>query len=178
MGRRTLVAAVAFGVLSAAVASAASSDGLQRPLHLPHVPPAGSCPVTPATQKSAGGQALNGSSPAFLLSVGSSPAGVISIDQSVIDSLGWRGQKTPWYVRAYDGPLLIRGVRLDGSGPVRFAKAYGQHLRQLHFRAGENNGIEGKWRFLASASLFRVKGCYGFQIDGTTFSRIVVMRII
>jgi len=102
---------------------------------------------------------------------------VISINHSVSDSLGWRGTKTPWYLRSYDGPLLVRGARLDGSGAIRFAKVDGQHLRQLRFAAVENNGVEGKWRFLASAPLFRAKGCYGFQIDGTTFSRVVVMRV-
>lgn len=112
------------------------------------------------------------------MSVGASPSGVISIDQSVTDSLGWRGEKTPWFIaRTYSGPLLIRGARIDGAGPIRFAKGYGQHLRELRFAARENNGIEGKWRFLASASLFRVKGCYAFQVDGTTFSRVVTMRV-
>jgi hypothetical protein len=113
------------------------------------------------------------------MSVGASPSGVISIAQSGRDPLGWRGQKTPWFIaRTYAGPLLIRGARIDGVGPIRFAKVYGQHLRELRFAAGENNGVEGRWRFLASSSLFRVKGCYAFQVDGTTFSRVVTMRVV
>jgi hypothetical protein len=72
---------------------------------------------------------------------------------------------------------LIRGARIDHAGSIRFAKGYGQHLRELRFTAGENNGIQGKWRFLASTSLFRAKGCYAFQIDGTTFSRVITMRV-
>jgi hypothetical protein len=173
-----LIAALAFGVGSVAVATATPSEGLQRPLRLPHVAPNATCPVTHTPQTSPSGQPLSGSGSAFLMSVGASPAGVISIDQSTADSRGWRAQKTPWYLRGYGGPLLIRGGRLDGAAAVRFAKVYGQHLRQLRFRAGESNGTDGKWRLLASASLFRVKGCYGFQIDGTTFSRVVVMRVI
>jgi len=113
------------------------------------------------------------------MSVGGSPAGVIPIQQSATDSLGWRGQKTPWFVvRNYNGPLLIRAARSDGSSSVRFAKGYGQHLRELRFAAGENNGIQGSWRFLASTTLFRETGCYSFQIDGTTFTNIVTMRVV
>ncbi len=113
------------------------------------------------------------------MSVGDSPAGVISIERSAADALGWRGQKTPWFVsRAYKGPMLVRAARIDGSIPVQFAKVYGQHLRELRFKAGENNGVQGSWRFLASATLFRETGCYSFQIDGTTFSRVVTMLVV
>ena len=113
------------------------------------------------------------------MSVGDSPAGVISIERSAADALGWRGQKTPWFVsRAYKGPMLVRAERIHGSISVQFAKVYGQHLRELRFKAGENNGVQGSWRFLASATLFRETGCYSFQIDGTTFSRVVTMLVV
>ena len=180
MGRSLLLLAVVFAVGSIAASAATPSDWrrLERPLHLPHVASGGACPLVRSALATASGQPLNGRGPAFLMSVGAAPSGVISIDQSVTDSLGWRGQKTPWFIaRTYVGPLLIRGARIDGTGPIRFAKGFGQHLRELRFAAGENNGIEGRWRFLASASLFRVKGCYAFQVDGTTFSRVVTMRV-
>jgi hypothetical protein len=113
------------------------------------------------------------------MSVSDSPAGVIPIQQSTADPLDWRGQKTPWLVlRSYNGPVLIRAARSDGRTPVRFAKVYGQHLRELRFSAGENNGMRGAWRFLASVTLFRETGCYSFQIDGTTFTRVVTMRVV
>ncbi len=113
------------------------------------------------------------------MSVGDSPAGVISIEHSAADALGWRGQKTPWFVsRAYTGPMLVRAAQIDGSTPVQFAKVYGQHLRELRFKAGEKNGVQGSWRFLASVTLFRETGCYSFQIDGTTFTRLVTMRVV
>jgi hypothetical protein len=95
------------------------------------------------------------------------------------DPAGWLGQKTPWFVeRSYTGPLLIRGRRLDKPGPVRFAIAEGQHLSELRFRAGASNGTQGAFRTLASASLFRALGCYGFQVDGTSFSKVIVMRVV
>jgi hypothetical protein len=124
------------------------------------------------------GRPLNGASPVFLMSVGNANAGTIPVLQSDPDALGWLGQKTPWFVeRSYTGPLLIRGGRVDEPGPVRFAKVYGQHLSELRFRTGENNGIAGSFRFLASTSLFRASGCYAFQVDGTSFSKVIVMRV-
>jgi hypothetical protein len=94
------------------------------------------------------------------------------------DAKGWRGQKTPWLVPIdYDGPVLVRGARVDRAGPVRFAKGYGQHLTELRYASGENNGTSAGHRFLASASLFRTAGCYAFQVDGTSFSRVIVMRV-
>jgi hypothetical protein len=114
------------------------------------------------------------------MSVGDAPAGTIWISSSTIDSHGWMGQKTPWFVRRqlYKGPLLIRARRLDKVGGVRFAKVSGQHLRELRFGPSESNGIQGSYRFLASASMFRSSGCFGFQIDGTSFSNVVVMRVV
>jgi len=116
----------------------------------------------------------------FLDELGDAPAGTIRISSSTIDAHGWMGQKTPWFIRRrlYKGPLLIRARRLDEVGSVRFAKISGQHLGELRFSASESNGIQGSYRFLASASMFRAPGCYGFQIDGTSFSNVVVMRVV
>ena len=61
---------------------------------------------------------------------------------------------------------------------VRFAKGYGQHLTELRFSSAKAHRREGgQYRFLASASLFRSAGCYAFQVDGTSFSNVIVMRV-
>jgi hypothetical protein len=123
------------------------------------------------------GQALNGRDPALLSGVDGAPAGVIAL--GYLDAKGWRGQKTPWLVPlAYGGPVLVRGTRIDHLGPVRFAKGFGQHLIELRYAAGESNGTAAGHRFLASASLFRSAGCYAFQVDGRSFSRVIVMRVV
>jgi hypothetical protein len=74
--------------------------------------------------------------------------------------------------------MLVRGLRLDEPEPVRFAKAHGQHLSELRFAAGERNALDKRFRWLASAALFRSAGCYGFQVDGTSFSKVIVMRVV
>jgi hypothetical protein len=112
------------------------------------------------------------------MSVGDAGSGVIKVSDKYVDSKGWLGQKTPWMIeRRYAGPILVRGQRLDEPGPVRFAKGAGQHFAELRFAAGERNSLSSRFRGLASASLFRSAGCYGFQVDGTSFSRVIVMRV-
>jgi hypothetical protein len=131
--------------------------------------------VSPAPLTTLFGQPLNGTGPVFLMTVGNASAGTIPVGSPG----GWLGQKTPWWVeRRYTGPLLIRGSRLDKPGSVRFAKVSGQHLPELRFPAGEDNGLQKPFRFLASGSTFRTAGCYGFQADGTSFSEVIVMRVV
>jgi hypothetical protein len=104
----------------------------------------------------------------------------ISIALSAHDSLGWQGQKTPWAVRrSYSGPILVRGARIGRRGQVRFAYGYGDHLRELHWDVGADQGLppDPGYRFLASETLFRAPGCYAFQIDGTSFSKVIVVRV-
>jgi hypothetical protein len=121
------------------------------------------------------------------MNVGSAPVpGTLDISQSLVDDKGFRGQKTPWLVRAsYRGLVLIRAARIDGARtPVGLAKVYGQHLSELRFRTGESNGargrvegLPGRYRFLVSSAGFRAPGCYAFQIDGLSFSSVIVIRV-
>lgn len=170
---------VAAVFMHALAASAAPFDGLHRPLHLPHLQPGRHCPVSPSRAWTSE-QRLNGRGPVYLVGVGGARGGTIGIDMSVRDSLGWFGQKTPWAIsRSYDGPLLVRAGRIGRRGEVRFAHGYGDHLRELYWQAGMDQGSppDPDFRFLASATLFRAAGCYAFQVDGATFSKIIVVRV-
>jgi hypothetical protein len=178
-------ALVLFGVFLAWTASSAAQTRdtwtkLHRALHLPVVAAGAACPISGGKVMHAwGGQARNGRGRAFLVGVGGAPPGTIDIARSKIDSQGWRGQKTPWAVRrSYNGPILIRGQRIDGDGQVKFAIGYGQHLAELRWPAGRSVLSKAyAYRFWASATLFRAPGCYAFQADGTSFSTVVVMRV-
>lgn len=174
-----------FAVLAPLASVARAGDdwkGLHQPLHLP--PASGSCPTSPTRQF--GDSLFSAAAPVYLMNVGSAPVpGTIDISLSQVDNKGWRGQKTPWIVPAtYRGPVLIRGRRIGHPGEMRFAKGYGDHLDELRFRTGESNGVRGRiqglpgrYRLLASATLFRAPGCYAFQIDGASFSSVLVMRV-
>ena len=45
------------------------------------------------------------------------------------------------------------------------------------YLAREILGKDRPGLFLASATLFRTAGCYAFQIDGTSFSKIIVVHV-
>ena len=181
-----LALAMAIAVARVSVAPAASvlrSGAPHRPLHLPHLRPGKRCPISPSQISpwgTDGLETLTGRGPAYLIGVGGAEGGTISIAGSARDSLGWQGQKTPWAVRrSYEGPILVRGARIDRRGQVRFGYGYGDHLRELRWDAGADQGLppDPGYRFLASETLFRAPGCYAFQIDGTSFSKVIVVRV-
>ena len=73
--------------------------------------------------------------------------------------------------------MLIRGRRLDGPQRMGFN---GRKLPDPELRiapdttvswSGQPTGSRG----VPSGVLILTSGCYGFQIDGTSFSRIVVV---
>ena len=144
---------------ASAAASRHQSDPLRRPLHLPHLRPHQRCPTSPSRSapRSWSSQTLYGRGPVYLVGVLGVRGKTIQVDFSTSDRLGWSGEKTPWAVsRSYDGPFLVRGARMSdyGSPP------------------------DPNFRFLASTTLFRAPGCYAYQIDGTSFSKIVVVPVV
>jgi hypothetical protein len=85
-------------------------------------------------------------------------------------------QKVLWVAAPeYDGPIRIRGHQLGGRWWLGFDGANGRpfaEMRLLHPTA--NPGAE--WRQFPSYTRVRAGGCYAYQIDGTTFSTVVVFR--
>jgi hypothetical protein len=92
----------------------------------------------------------------------------------------WTGGKVFWYVRPnYRGRVLIRGRRLDGPQRLGFN---GRQLpaRELRIDRYDTVSWEGQApgsRGIPSDVRVRMPGCYGVQIDGTTFSRVVVFTV-
>ena len=86
-------------------------------------------------------------------------------------------QKVFWYIPpSYQGPALIRGSRLDGPQLVRFGPGR-VPSPELHIDVGETTSWQGQppgSRGRPSTVRVKEPGCYAFQIDGTSFSRIVV----
>jgi hypothetical protein len=179
----------ATGLVTGYAATAAHSDDpfarLRRPLHVPRIAAGARCPVS----------RLHTVSPAFGRALGPGPVYPIGFDTSSTVSFeyppppgsqfagsGWGGQKILWVARpTYRGPILIRGRQLDGPNEVRFDLGGGPPLLELAFRAGvskaTSRGAEG-WRQFPSHTRLRAAGCYGYQVDGTTFSRVIVFRAV
>jgi hypothetical protein len=85
----------------------------------------------------------------------------------------WTGNTVLWIVGPqYRGPILVRGRQLDAPFWVGFDRGVGvRPYAELHLR-----GDGRAWRDYPSFTRVRGAGCFAYQIDGTTFSRVIVFR--
>jgi hypothetical protein len=176
-----LVAAVA--VIEPLGASTTPWARLHRPLHLPRPAPGAACPVSPVDPRVDwarinifGGSGI-GRGPVYP-GLGGSGGRLYARP----DRFGgpWADGKVFWYVRpSYRGRVLIRGRRLDGPQGLRFDRG-ATLARELRIEPYDSVGWDGQpvgSRGVASGVRIRVPGCYGVQMDGTTFSRVVVFTV-
>lgn len=83
---------------------------------------------------------------------------------------GFYLHKTLWAIApSYHGPLLVRG---SGRG-VRLRLGTGL---APELWVGRASGRPSRWRYGPSTTALPGAGCYAFQVDGTTFSRMIVFR--
>jgi hypothetical protein len=165
-------------------ASLTSWAKLRRPLHLPRLAPGAACPVSRIDPRIDWQRVKFPGSPG----IGRGPVypglgadgGRLTATPDVQYGGPWAGAKVFWYVRpSYRGPALIRGRRLDGPQWLGFN---GRRLprRELHIERGVTVSWEGQppgSRGIPSGVRVRAPGCYGVQIDGKTFSRVVVFTV-
>jgi hypothetical protein len=96
----------------------------------------------------------------------------------------WRLVRTLWISKpTYDGPVLVRGGRLDRAGGLGFGEGLPPRTA-LRLPAGEWPRTEltsreggaarrAGWRVTAVPTLVRAPGCYAFQVDGLGFSYVL-----
>jgi hypothetical protein len=157
---------------------------LHRPLHLPRIAHGAACPVSRVDARIDwkrtnifGGSGI-GRRPVYP-GLGLSSGHLNATPEHPYGG-PWAGGKVFWYVRpSYRGPILIRGRRLDGPQGLGFD---GGRVPNREFRIGRYDTVS--WERQPSGSRgrpssvrVRASGCYGVQIDGTTFSRVVVFTI-
>jgi hypothetical protein len=157
---------------------------LLRPLHLPRVAAGAACPVSRVDRRVKwqrinifGGSGI-GRGPVYP-GLGGGAGRLIATPEQPYGG-PWQGGKVFWYVQpSYRGRVLIRGRRLDGPQPLGFN---GRRFpaRELRIEPSETVSWQGQptgSRGVPSSVRARASGCYGVQIDGTTFSRIVVFAV-
>jgi hypothetical protein len=90
----------------------------------------------------------------------------------------WRGARVTWTATpGYTGPVLIRGRRLGGSGAVGFGEGHVPYDELQLLAAGTGApAMSGGGRAWLSVTRVRSPGCYAYQIDGTSFSSVIVIR--
>ncbi|GAA4989830.1 hypothetical protein [Actinopolymorpha pittospori] len=153
---------------------------LRRPLHFPST--GQKCPVT-------GGRRLPDGLPFGGVAVGSGPVrGVLlqhdakaavagTLQLEVQPRQGWYGGKTLWFsAPSYTGPVLLRGTRLDQPGEVAFG-AGRPHALAVQIPPGRGVNVVDGYRAWTGLTWFREPGCYGIQVDGTTFSTSIVIQV-
>jgi hypothetical protein len=124
--------------------------------------------------------------------VGSGPAYAISVfthrtslpfpypppKNSILAGSAWGGQKVFWAISpSYHGPVLIRGRQLDGTTQIGFGESRVPYSR-LEFQPSRGQRAFGGWRGYPATTRLHHQGCYAWQIDGTTFSEVVVFKAV
>lgn len=161
---------------------------LGRPLHIPSIASGAVCPVSdPETRINftalyGGGRGIG---PGPVYPVHYDPRGpdlyLVRLQFPPPPGLAgqpseWNAWKHVWVVRAlYQGPVLIRGRQLDGANDVRFGAETTPSTE--HRLLATPRQLSGRFRFERTFSRVRTPGCYAYQIDGTTFSYLVVFEV-
>jgi hypothetical protein len=150
---------------------------LRRPLHVPRIASGRPCPVTPPTRGDIVFGTRQGPGPVY--PIGGLPEFRFLYPvkpTQVYYASDWSGNKVLWVARSYRGPLLIRGRQLDGSHELRFGQARNP-ARELRWTSVGGSSPTG-WQNHPSTTRVRSSGCYAWQVDGTTFSRVIIFRAV
>jgi hypothetical protein len=178
--KRVLVSVVSGSVVLGLAGAALSTSGdpwtkLRRPLHIPHIASDSQCPASAADTNvdfAANGVGQGyGPGPAYPIFPYRPDRAALDFNyppqESIIRGSKWGGQKVLWFLAPEHGTrVLVRGRQLDGSHRVRFglAPTPASDLR-----------IVGSGGHPATTRL-RTGGCYGYQIDGQDYSRVIVFK--
>jgi hypothetical protein len=157
---------------------------LHRPLHIPRLATGARCPVTPPTSVDLGTEgvrSLRGRGPAYPTLTGSEQSLEFVYPpsaQSVFSGSSWSGNKVLWWASGrYHGPVLVRGRQLDGPNLLRFDDGLVPPA-ESRIRPGPGFRPWKGARDHPSYTRVRAPGCYGYQIDGIGFSRVIVFRAV
>ena len=146
---------------------------LERPVTAPAVDSGGACPRNPVGRvERVAGPAI-GDGPVSIQGLGAD-ATVAIADQ------GNPGEPVAVPIRLVAdpgsaGPLLIRGVRLDRPGTVRFGSDGSESAMRMW---GKGESTPPDWRVWRESVWLDDPGCYALQIDGVAFSEVVVFAVV
>jgi hypothetical protein len=159
---------------------------VRRPLRLPQVSPGTSCPVTAAEKLRIPGWLTGivlGEGPVYpmLLSEFGARRSILTFyppaEGGRFSGSMWGGGAVKWLSRrSYRGPILVRGRRLDGTGELRFSRDEADALPEMQLAPGNPANAYRGWRQWPAFTRIPEPGCYGWQIDGTDFSVILVFE--
>ena len=150
---------------------------LHTPLNIPRIGEGEACPADSAKMVN----------PQVGLALGDGPAYPVGFDRDgvydysgTIEEGGWYLLKVLWIVDpdAYSGPVLVRGRQLDGPNEMRFGPG-SSPISELRLDPKEAiTGGEGDWPNWPTYTRVRTPGCYAYQIDGTSFTKVITFRAV
>jgi hypothetical protein len=149
---------------------------LQRPLRLKPLPPGARCPVSPFRPLDGGRLSGVGTGPVYPM-----PSPFRPYDRHP----QWLESKTIWAwptnLRTKTLRVLVRGIRLDGRGEMRFQLGpqwdTAPLTARLRLDTSETVGSFGhsRWGTTVTLLLVRAPGCYGLQLDWASGTSTVVV---
>jgi hypothetical protein len=149
-----------------------------RRLHLPAVQPRTPCQRTAAhSVNPSWGIALDDGSPPYPLPF---PLGSVTYSPGDLQPNGWLYHKTIWVAPVtMRGPVLVRGRQLDGRHKLRFTTGLVGAFRELRLSFSGHEFSDGWQEALGPRyTLIRARGCYGLQVDGAGFSKVLVFQAL
>ena len=146
----------------------------RRPLALPTMSASGACPVAPAKVISPDFGPALGDGPVYAVGFGSESSASLT---GLLQEGGWYYIKVLWVAHpTYRGPVLVRGGRMDAPGELRFE--HGQDPpRALRLHTDSAPSLASGWRNWPTYTRVRSPGCYAYQVDGPTFTDVIVFEV-
>ncbi len=150
----------------------------RRPMRLPTVA-RGTCPASTgaivAHPGMAGVAIGKGLVTAIIGQSGDLLHGIVDLARSNV--AGWYGLKTDWAISPhYSGWIIVRGKQLDGNGPV--AALGDATVGAIVIPPGPTSNTFVGWREQPSGTYVKGPGCFGFQVDGSSFSEHIVLNAV
>ena len=153
---------------------------IRRPIHLPRIAVGTRCPVSAPGHKVYRNEgAAIGPGPVYALSLGPFARTVVMPfvlpSPALFAGSAWGGQILKWIgAPSYRGPVLIRGRKLSGRDGLGFGAGV-VPLAEMDVPPGGPFN-PGGWRLWSGYARLRSPGCYGLQVDGTSFSEVIIFR--
>jgi hypothetical protein len=174
-----LLVVVAALLGTAGVTGARTPDpwaSLHRPLKLAPLPAGATCPVSPTHSLDRGHISGVGQGPIY-----PAPSPFSAYDRRP----GWLGSKTIWAwpatLRTHAVRVLVRGMRLDRPGAMRFQLGpqwdSAPLTAELHIDTSRTVGSysQSRWGTTVTMLLGRAPGCYGLQLDSERGTSTIVL---
>jgi hypothetical protein len=168
------------GTPSATASDAAQVEALlARAMRLPGLAPGAACPRGTPASRSPVAQPADatgfGTAPLYPLAMYLDYDATLHLRDTTPSPDGLYEVKVVWANTPYQGPVVVRVGRLDGPG---------RGLVRLYYDPGASVGdavvfpLNGAAGDFPSGTFVSGPGCYAYQIDGATFSEVVVFRVV